>query len=110
MEFYPISGPDAMCDFCDVRPVAKTYTAAPVVTTFASKLVFFSETQWTACEKCAALIDQGRWEELTERATECFLKELRKIGEPGSYALRAALKQDLQLLHSRFREALGRTA
>jgi hypothetical protein len=110
MELYPISGPEAICDFCDGRPVAKTYDAAPVLTTFASKLVLFSETRWTACKKCAELIDQGRWEELTERATECWLKELRRDGGPSPYLLRAALKQDLQLLHARFREAMGRTA
>lgn len=110
MELYPISGPEAICDFCDARPVAKTYTAAPVLTTFASRTVLFTETQWTACAACAALIDQGRWEELTERATECWLKELRRNGGLSPYGLRTALKQDLQLLHARFREAMGRTA
>jgi hypothetical protein len=99
-----------MCDFCDARPIAKVYDAAPVVTVFAGERILFPDTKWTACATCARLIDQGRWTDLTERCAEIWLKEMRNGGMHMGYRERSTLRQDLERMHASFREAMGRTA
>ena len=110
MKYRPISGPEAICDFCDLQPVVKIYDAAPVSTIFAGHPIAILETRWTACATCAELIDQNRWQELTDRAAKCWLEMLRQKGQEYSYQLQFNLRQDLERLYARFREAMGRTA
>jgi hypothetical protein len=110
MSHSPLFRSHSMCDFCDARPIAKIYDAAPVVTVFAGERILFPDTKWPACASCATLIDQGRWADLTDRCAEIWLKEMRNNGIHTGYRERSTLRQDLERMHASFREAMGRTA
>lgn len=96
-----------MCDFCDAKPTAKVYDAAPVATVFAGARILFPDNEWTACADCAVLIDQGHWTELTDRCAEIWHKEMQNGGMRIGDRERSALRQDLERMHASFREAMG---
>jgi hypothetical protein len=102
--------PNSTCDFCNAGPIAKTYDVAPVTTIFAAARILFPDTTWTACPSCAVLIDQGRWNDLTNRCAEIWFKEMSTRGLRISYPAQTNLRQDLERMHAAFREAMGRTA
>jgi hypothetical protein len=110
MSHSPIPRFHSICDFCDARPIAKIYDAAPVATVFAGERILFPDTKWSACASCATLIDQGQWGDLTDRCAKIWLKEMRARGVEIGYSAQTSLRQDLERMHAFFREAMGRTA
>lgn len=66
------------CDFCSTPPVFKVYRCANFVAkgrpVFAKGVAAGS---WAACRKCAELVDQGKWNDLTQRAVRKFVKRHR---------------------------------
>jgi hypothetical protein len=68
------------CDFCCTSPVFKLYRCANFLTK--GRSVFPSEVavgSWATCRRCAALVDDGKWEDLTERAVRKFVKRHRVV-------------------------------
>lgn len=101
-----------VCDFCNAVPVVKVYDAAPIAFAFAfaPSVVQVCDTKWTACFPCAQLIDQDRWNDLTDRTMETWLAEQRSRGVHIGYRERQEIKQEMRRMHASFREAKGRTA
>jgi hypothetical protein len=110
--FQEICEAGEVCDFCNSTPVVKVYDAAPIAFAFAfaRPIVHVCDTKWTACATCAALIDQDRWTDLTDRAMETWLAEQRGRGVHISSHDRQEIKQEVRCMHASFREAKGRTA
>jgi len=96
----PIGGDH--CDFCNAPTVVKLYDCKnfewenqPIFRGGCAATV----RAWTACEKCAALIDAEQWDSLTERALRHFR---RKHAIPRSST--PAIRKQLHQIHLLFRE------
>jgi len=63
-----------MCDFCCTSPTARLYACRNFVVPRTKHAVFQHESigAWSACDRCAVLIDAGRWSRLTDRALRRF--------------------------------------
>ena len=59
-----------MCDFCSEAPTTQIYACKNFLIPRTKTATFQHESigGWTACTKCAELIDGRRWAELTDRA------------------------------------------
>lgn len=105
------AGNRSACQFCHDKDTKKTYLAAPLSFILIRKnVVLMSSTEWKACETCAALIDQGCWNDLSNRVFQILVQEERATGVYLDTQQQIALKQKVQNLHSAIREAMGRTA
>jgi hypothetical protein len=100
----------AVCDFCSAVPVVKIYDAPPILVDLPHAQIHVLDTKWTACRACANLIDEDRWEELTDRAVATWHSEAQARGiRIGERDLRD-IKEEMFRLHGSFREARKRTA
>ena len=66
------------CDFCCTSPVFRLYRCANF--SAKGKLVFSSGVSvgsWATCRRCAELVDNDKWDDLTNRAVRKFLKRHR---------------------------------
>lgn len=63
-----------MCDFCSASPTARLYACRNFIVPRTKHAVFQHESigAWSACDRCAVLIDAGRWSLLTDRALRRF--------------------------------------
>lgn len=111
MEGPPAPLPAPLCDFCN-EPLAqiRVFDAAPLSMDVNNATVYFCDSRWAACPLCAALIDEGRWEDLTERSYELWLRAEREHGSEPGFRFKQFMKTHLTRLHQMFREARGRTA
>ncbi len=99
------------CQFCLNARANKTYLAAPLsFLLIRNSVALISSTEWQACETCAALIDQGRWNDLTDRVAQILIQREQATGNQPDFPEQIALKQKVQNLHAAIREAMGRTA
>lgn len=64
------------CDFCSERPVTARYVADSFVSQTMSGPGLIQESigDWAACAICETLLDAGRWDLVTERATNTFFR------------------------------------
>jgi len=63
-----------MCDFCGASATAQLYACRNFVVPRTKHAVFQHESigAWSACDRCAVLIDAGHWSQLTDRALRRF--------------------------------------
>jgi hypothetical protein len=111
MEPQTASGPTLLCDFCN-EPVAdvRSYDAAPLSMKFGETVVYICDSKWAACTICSQMIDENRWDELTGRSYELWLKTENGGGVDPGFGRSQFIKTHLTQLHQLFREARGRTA
>jgi hypothetical protein len=64
-----------VCDFCTAEPTYRLYACRNFVWLKQGTLTHESIGAWAACELCTALVDAGRWAELTEPALVQFRKQ-----------------------------------
>ena len=103
----PVPSQDCVlkCDFCSCTPISKSYDAAPICVQMGETVIHLFDSKWAACTACAVLIDENRWEELTDRSiTTWFAEALRNRVKIGPRDL-AEIKEEMTRLHQRFREA-----
>ena len=69
-----------MCDFCSASPTARLYACRNFIIPRTKHAVFQHESigAWSACDRCAVLIDAGHWSQLTDRALRRFCKQVRR--------------------------------
>jgi len=101
MESRPQTSP-AACDFCSAVPVVKSFDAAPLGVQFVESVLHVFDSQWAAC---ARLIEEGRWDELTDHAIEAW----RSSAESAEVCIDADhlqhLRKEMARLHRGFRDA-----
>lgn len=94
-----------ICDFCSAGDPPRKYLCAPFRMMTIFGIEQWSDNAWAACNTCAELIDNDRWDALTQRS----LKSL-----PFRHLLNAAelqkFREILTTMHQGFREAKGRVA
>jgi len=63
-----------MCDFCGTSPTIRLHACRNFVVPRTKHAVFQHESigAWSACDRCAVLIDAGHWSQLTDRALRRF--------------------------------------
>jgi hypothetical protein len=87
-----------ICDFCSDTKVVKSYKCADFATAVATNketLIIRSDGMWAACQICADMIDNNRWDELKQRSME--------TSGLADSPLRAAMEAYLDELHGGFR-------
>jgi hypothetical protein len=94
-----------ICDFCGVKNPQRTYLCAPFLMMTIAGFEQWSDNAWAACDVCAGLIDNDRWEELSQRSLKTL--PFRHLLDA---EMRAQYKAMLVTMHQRFREAKGRVA
>jgi len=103
--------PALLCDFCNASVSdGRSFDAAPLAMTVEDTTIYFCDSKWAACPTCFQMIDEGRWEELTERSYARWLDTERQGGSEPGFRLRQFMRAHLTQLHRLFREARGRTA
>jgi hypothetical protein len=77
----PLPGRE-ICDFCATSATGRLYACRNFVIPRTKHAVFQHESigAWSACDRCAVLIDAGHWSQLTDRA----LQNSRKIEIQGN--------------------------
>ena len=102
----PLPGRE-MCDFCCASPAARLYACRNFVVPRTKHAIFQQESigAWSACDRCAVLIDAGRWSRLTDRALRRFMK---KHGLPKDTELEA--REQLAEIHQLFKEHMIKEA
>jgi hypothetical protein len=106
----PPESSELKCDFCSTKPIFKSYDATPIRMDLAPGLAHVCDTRWAACSICASLIDQGQWDDLTDRSMALWRAEAKSRGiQPSARELRA-IRAMTSELHRRFREARKATA
>ncbi len=95
------SGP--VCDFCASVPVVKTYAAHPFVFMKSQPVEHHSDEGWSACKRCAELIDAEEWDKLTDRAVSLF--KARHSIPRGDVP---SVREQLRKIHAAFRENMIR--
>jgi hypothetical protein len=98
------------CDFCSTIPIFRSYDAAPIRFDIGPSVIHFLDTRWAACAVCATLIDEYRWDELTERSVVLWRQEMEQQGAHLSTRQLAATREQMTQLHQLFREARKTTA
>ncbi len=106
----PLQASEPKCDFCSTSPISRSYDAAPIHIDVGSAFVHFCDTRWAACSICASLIDQNRWDDLTERSVVLWRAEAERIGIQLSACELTGIRATTSELHRRFREARKATA
>jgi hypothetical protein len=63
-----------VCDFCSSSPTSRFYACRNFIVPRTKHAVFQHESigAWSACDRCAVLIDAGHWSQLTNRALRRF--------------------------------------
>ncbi len=110
MEPTSVRGSNPICDFCNDPSVACSYEAAPVVMKVNESIVYSCDSKWAACAVCAQLIDENRWNELSDRSFELWVKSADQRGERPGHFQGQMMKAYLFHLHELFRVARDRTA
>jgi len=100
----PLPGRE-ICDFCSTSPTARLSACWNFVVPPTKHAVFQHESigAWSACDRCAVLIDAGHWSQLSDRALRRFA---RIYGVP-KYEWRKVHEQ-LAEIHQLFREHMIR--
>lgn len=93
------------CDFCSCTPISKSYDAAPICVQMGETVIHLFDSKWAACTACAVLIDENRWEELTDRSITTWLAEALCNGVKIGPRDLTEIKEEMTRLHQRFREA-----
>ncbi len=101
MSTLPKTALNSTCNFCGAKPVTKTYPAG---------MLLICDSEWDVCGSCTEFIDQNRWNDLAERVTEEWSRDFRTEGVALDFEERERLKRIVLYLHSKIREAMGRTA
>jgi hypothetical protein len=70
----PKSGGEC-CDFCTAEPIQKMYSCANFLWQSQNIFSHGSVGEWAACRECAELIDNEKWNSLTERSLRYFLRK-----------------------------------
>jgi hypothetical protein len=104
--------PEVVCDFCNLGLVTKVYDAAPIFFSFGFQATAIQscDTKWAACAACTTLIDQDRWDELTERAVRFWHDDAQRRGVRVGARELAGVKVEMARLHRNFRDARRVTA
>lgn len=110
MDHNSISKPTLLCDFCNHPDVVRSYDAAPVAMKVADTFLYYCDNKWVACGTCARLIDEDRWDDLSRRSFDLWLRAEHLRGNHPSLREQAFMKIHLPRLHGYFREARRRTA
>jgi hypothetical protein len=110
MEEHVIVSTLLLCDFCNGPAVARSYRAAPVTMPVRQNLLYFCDTEWAACALCARLIDDERWQELSDRSYTLWIQTENQRGVSPPLPEREFMRTHIRQLHQLFREARGRTA
>jgi hypothetical protein len=84
--------------------------AAPTLIAFDSVAALIGDLEWGACATCSEMIDQNRWEDLTQHVFESWSKELRAEGLYLDFEESERFKRAILHAHAAIREAMGRTA
>jgi len=71
----PLPGRE-ICDFCATSATGRLYACRNFVVPRTKQAVFQHESigAWSACDRCAVLIDAGYWSQLTDRALRRFAR------------------------------------
>lgn len=94
-----------ICDFCGVKNPQRTYLCAPFNMITIAGIEQWSDNAWAACNTCAELIDNDRWDALVNRSLKTLpFRHLLNAAELKQY------KEILVRMHQGFREAKGRVA
>lgn len=99
-----------LCDFCNDPSVVRSYAAAPVVLKVDDIALYFCDSKWAACSTCSQLIDENRWDELSNRSFSLWVTCACLRGERHSDLEEQRMKAHLIHMHALFREARRRTA
>jgi len=94
----PKTPEEAVCDFCSSHDIKWVYRAHDFTV---DHLNWGSHTGWAACDDCHALVENGAWEALIDRALGVFPFPVHLLS-PGE---RRVLRAQLGALHKRFRDA-----
>jgi hypothetical protein len=90
-----------MCDFCGTSPTTRLYACRNFIVPRTKHAVFQHESigAWSACERCAVLIDAGHWSQLADRALRRFAN---RYGVPKSEW--REVREQLAEIHQLFKE------
>ena len=96
-----------ICDFCATSATGRLYACRNFVIPRTKHAVFQHESigAWSACDRCAVLIDAGHWSQLTDRALRRFA---RIYGVPRSEW--ADVREQLAEIHQLFKEHMIKEA
>jgi len=90
-----------VCDFCSSSPTSLLYACRNFIIPRTKNASFQpgSIGAWSACDRCAVLIDAGRWSRLTDRALRRFMRnhDLPKDAESDA-------REQLADIHQLFKE------
>jgi hypothetical protein len=96
-----VSAGDNICDFCSQPHPTRTFDCPDFPMDGphpqAGLPEYRSRGAWMACSTCGTLIDAGKWEELTGRATERLASKYRQL------PLRI-LREQVRRSHQMFRQ------
>jgi hypothetical protein len=110
MEHLRTANEGLICDFCNSAPVTRAYDASPIIFKPGPLIMHFLDTKWAACAACAVLIDENRWDSLTQRSVVLWYVNAQRNGMHVSRADLADITEQMLRLHQLFREARKRTA
>ena len=90
-----------MCDFCSTSPTTQLYACRNFMLPRTMCAIFQHETEgaWSACDRCAVLVDAGHWSALTNRALRRFVNQHGVLEEE-----QPAVRQLLLGIHQLFKE------
>jgi hypothetical protein len=102
----PLPGRE-ICDFCATSATWRLYACHNFVVPRTKHTVFQHESigAWSACDRCAVLIDAGHWAQLTDRALRRFA---RIYGVPRSDW--DDVREQLAEIHQLFKEHMIKEA
>lgn len=95
----------AVCDFCSAVPVVKSFAAALLGIQFTESVLHVLDSRWAACAVCARLIEEDRWDELTDHAIEAWRASAESTGVRIDSDHLKDLRREIARLHRGFREA-----
>ena len=78
--YIPTQFASKICDFCTQALFVKAYACHSFVYLKGTPMEHYACEEWTACVACAELIDHEKWDALTERAVQAFVKQHRPQG------------------------------
>jgi hypothetical protein len=110
MEEHVIVLTSLLCDFCNDPAITRSYRTAPVTMKVKHDVLYFCDTEWAACALCARLIDEERWQELSDRSYMLWIRTESRRGISPPPPEREFMRTHIRQLHQLFREARGRTA
>lgn len=95
----------AVCDFCSAVPVVKSFDAALLGVQFTESVLHVFDSRWAACAVCARLIEEERWDELTDHAIEVWRVSAESPGVRIDADHLKDLRKEMARLHRGFRDA-----